>query len=276
MKFSRGSIYMIIAAFFFSVMAAFVKAGGERLPSQVIVLFRSIIVFTIVVIILKRQNLPLWGKNKKILWLRGFTGFWGLSTFYYTLTQIPIADSVTIQYTSPLFTALIANFILKERSTAVQWLYFLLAFSGVLFIVRPGYSIYTFPALLGLAGAFCSGIAYTLVRKLRKTDTPYNIILYLPVVSIIISTPMVTPIFVMPIGWEWLTLIIIGFTTLIAQVFLTKSLHYETAAKVTNVSYVSIVFSTIFGLLFWNEVPDWRTVFGAVLIIVAVIQIARE
>jgi len=73
-----------------------------------------------------------------------------------------------------------------------------------------------------------------------------------------------------------LTLIIIGFTTLIAQVFLTKSLHYETAAKVTNVSYVSIVFSTIFGLLFWNEVPDWRTVFGAVLIIVAVIQIARE
>lgn len=276
MKFSRGALYMIMAAFSFSVMAAFVKLGGSRLPSQEIVLFRSIVVWVITAILIKRRRLPLWGRNKKLLFLRGFTGFWGLSAFYYTLTQIPISDSTTIQYTSPLFTALLAAFILKERSTAVQWGFFLLAFAGIIFIVRPGYSIYTFPALLGLGGAFFSGLAYNLVRKLRQTDHPLNIILYLPTVSIALSIPMVIHNFTMPVGMEWPVLLAIGITTQIAQIFLTKSLHFETAAKATNVSYVSIIFATMFGLIFWGEIPDWRTAIGAVLVVIAVVEIARE
>jgi len=276
MKFSRGALYMMTAAFFFSVMAAFVKLGGHRLPSQEIVLFRSIIVFIITAVMIKKLHLPLWGNNKKLLLLRGFTGFWGLSAFYFTLTHIPIADSTTIQYTSPLFTAFLAGFILKERSTAVQWAFFLLAFAGIVFIVRPGYSIYTFPALLGLGGAFFSGLAYNLVRKLRQTDHPLNIILYLPAVSIVLSIPMVIHNFTIPVGMEWLVLLAIGITTQIAQIFLTKSLHFETAAKATNVSYISIIFATMFGLIFWGEIPDWRTGIGALLVIIAVIQIARE
>ena len=276
MKFSRGALYMILAAFSFSVMAAFVKVSGHRLPSQEIVLFRSIIIWIITAVMIKRLHLPLWGNNKKLLFLRGLTGFCGLSVFYFTLTQIPISDSTTIQYTSPLFTALLAVFILKERSSPGQWLFFLLAFAGIIFIVRPGYSIYTLPALLGLAGAFFSGLAYNLVRKLRQTDHPFNIILYLPTVSIVLSIPLVIHNFVMPVGMEWLVLLAIGISTQIAQIFLTKALHFETAARATNVSYVSIIFATTFGLIFWGEVPDWRTAIGAVLVITAVVQIARE
>jgi drug/metabolite transporter (DMT)-like permease len=276
MKFSRGALYMILAAFSFSVMAAFVKVGGHRLPSQEIVLFRSIVIWIITAVMIKRLHLPLWGNNKKLLFLRGLTGFCGLSIFYFTLTQIPISDSTTIQYTSPFFTALLAVFILKERSSPGQWLFFLLAFAGIVFIVRPGYSIYTLPALLGLVGAFFSGLAYNLVRKLRQTDHPLNIILYLPTVSIVLSIPLVIHNFKMPVGMEWLVLLAIGISTQIAQIFLTKSLHFETAARATNVSYVSIIFATTFGLIFWNEVPDWRTGIGAVLVIIAVVQIARE
>lgn len=276
MKFSRGALYMILAAFSFSVMAAFVKVSGHHLPSQEIVLFRSIIIWVITAVMIKRLHLPLWGNNKKLLFLRGLTGFCGLSVFYFTLTQIPISDSTTIQYTSPLFTALLAVFILKERSSPGQWLFFLLAFAGIVFIVRPGYSIYTFPALLGLVGAFFSGLAYNLVRKLRETDHPLNIILYLPTVSIVFSIPMVIHNFVMPVGIDWLVLLAIGISTQIAQIFLTKSLHFETAARATNVSYVSIIFATMFGLIFWGEIPDWRTGIGAALVIIAVVQIARE
>lgn len=276
MKFSRGALYMISAAFFFSLMAAFVKVGGHRLPSQEIVLFRSIVIWIITAVMIKRLHLPLWGNNKKLLLLRGLTGFCGLSIFYFTLTQIPISDSTTIQFTSPLFTALLAVSILKERSSPGQWMFFLLAFAGIVLIVRPGYSIYTFPALLGLGGAFFSGLAYNLVRKLRQTDHPLNIILYLPTVSIILSIPMVIHNFVMPVGMEWLVLLAIGITTQIAQIFLTKSLHSETAARATNVSYVSIIFATMFGLIFWGEIPDWRTAIGAALVIIAVVQIARE
>lgn len=276
MKLSRGATYMIFAALFFSIMAALVKLGGNRLPSQEMVMFRSIVVLILNIYLIKRYGLPLWGHNKKLLWLRGFTGFWGLSAFYYTLTQIPISDSVTIQYTSPLWTAVIATFVLKERNPLKMWAFFILAFSGVIFIVRPGFSFYTSAALLGMGGAVCSGTAYTLVRKLRTTDHPLNIILYLPIVSIILSFPIVVKDFVMPVGWEWLTLFLMGLSTFIAQIFLTKSLHEETAAKATNVSYVSIIFSTIFGLMFWGEMPDWRTGVGALLVFIAVFRIGRK
>jgi len=276
MKLSRGATYMIFAALFFSIMAALVKLGGNRLPSQEMVMFRSIVVLILNIYLIKRYGLPLWGHNKKLLWLRGFTGFWGLSAFYYTLTQIPISDSVTIQYTSPLWTAAIATFVLKERNPLKMWAFFILAFSGVIFIVRPGFSFHTSAALLGMGGAVCSGTAYTLVRKLRTTDHPLNIILYLPIVSIILSFPIVVKDFVMPVGWEWLTLFLMGLSTFIAQIFLTKSLHEETAAKATNVSYVSIIFSTIFGLMFWGEMPDWRTGVGALLVFIAVFRIGRK
>ncbi len=87
---------------------------------------------------------------------------------------------------------------------------------------------------------------------------------------------MVIHNFTMPVGMEWLVLLGVGLTTQIAQIFLTKSLHYETAARATNVSYVSIIFATMFGLIFWGEIPDWRTGVGAVLVIIAVLQVARE
>jgi len=267
---------MLLAAFFFSVMAVMVKASGSHLPPQEIILARSIITFLLTAYLIRRENLSFWGNNKKLLMVRGFFGFLGLSSFYYTLTHIPIADSTMLQYTNPLFTALLAGFILKERSSKKQWIYFLIAFCGVLLIIRPGFSLNAFHATIGLGGAFFAAVAYTIIRKLRLTDHPYHVILYLPVFGAILSFPIVFKNFVMPQGWDWLMLLGVGISTQIAQVFLTKGLHYETAAKATNVTYSNILFSTFFGFIFWGEIPDWRTICGAVVVILAIFQISRK
>jgi len=273
-KISTGLIYMILAAFFFSLMAATVKAMAHRIPSQELVLARSIILFSITAMMIKKYHLPFWGRNKPLLFLRGFFGFMGLSAFFFTLTHIPIADSVVIQYTSPLFTALMAPFILREPGSRKQWMIYLIAFSGILLIVRPGFSLTFVPASIGLFGAFSAGIAYNLIRKLRQTEHPLNIILYLPAVSIPCSIPLIVNNFVMPRGMEWIWLTFIGIFTFIAQVFLTKSLHMEKAALATNASYISIVFSTMWGFIFWNEIPDLLTLAGAAIIIIAIYQMA--
>jgi len=275
-RFSRGSIYMIFAGLFFSIMAALVKLSGLNLPSQEIVLARSLVVFTITAFLLKRKKLPLWGNNKKLLFLRGLMGFFGLSAFYYTLTTIPIADSVMLQYTNPIFTALLAGYILKERSSAHNWLYFFIAFAGVLLIIRPGFSIHYFPATIGLLGAIFAALAYNLVRKLRESEHPLHIILYLPAVSIVLSTPIVSVNFVMPRKWDWLILLGIGVFTMIFQIFLTLGLHHEKAAKATNISYINVVFSTLWGILLFGEIPDVRTIIGAGIILFAIFKIARE
>lgn len=276
MQFSRGTVYMILAAFFFSLMSILVKASATNLPPQEMVLARSIVVFVITFYMMRRKGLPLKGNNTKLLIWRGVYGFLGLSAFFYTLTTLPITDSVTLNYTSPLFTALLAPFLLKESNSGKQWIYFLLAFLGILLIIRPGFSLQAIPALIGLGGAFFAGLAYNTIRQLRHSDNPLTIVLYFPAICIVLSLPWVIPNFVMPQGWEWIMLLGMGISTQFAQVFLTKSLHYETAARATNVSYIGVVFSTIWGVIFFAEIPDWRTAVGAVIVVYAVARIGRK
>lgn len=267
---------MVLAAFFFSLMAVTVKMLRGKIPSQEIVLARSIFMFIVGIYLLKRYRQPLLGRNKKLLFMRGFFGFLGLSAFFYTLTTIPIADSVVLQYTSPLFTAILAPFILQERNSPRQWLLYLLSFSGIVLIVKPGFSVNFVPALIGLAGAASSGAAYNLVRKLGRTEHPLHIILYLPALSIPLATPATLLNFVPPTCLDIALLVLIGLLTFTAQIFLTRSLKMEQAAKATNVSYISIVFSTVFGLLFWKEVPDLFTLFGALLVLISIYWMAKQ
>ncbi len=269
-KISRGIADMILAAFFFSLMAAFVKASGSHLPFMEIVFARSLVVFSITFVWLKMHRVPVLGRRKGLLFLRGFSGFLGLTAFYYTLTHIPIADSVMLQYTSPIFTALLAMVILREYSSLRLWSFYLLAFVGILLIVRPGFSLQAFPAFIGVLGAMSAGVAYNLVRYLRTTEHPMTIVLSLPLVSLVFSLPFVIMDFRMPQGWDWLWLLGVGVTTQIAQVFLTRGLTTEKAAVATNVIYVNVVFSALWGILFWGEWPHWTTVVGGALILTAV------
>ena len=268
---SRGVLYMIVAAFFFSLMAATVKLLGGRIPSQELVVARSAVLFILSSFwIVKGRIFPFWGHQKKFLFLRGFFGFLALSAFFYTITAMPLADSVVIQYTSPLFTALWSPLILKEKISRHLWTALLLSFVGVIFIAKPGFSFQFIPALIGLAGAASAGLAYNFVRKLRQSEHPFTIILYLPAVSIPLSLPVVLPTLVIPRGMEWVWMALLGIFTFIAQVFLTRSLHLEKAAKSTNMSFTNIVFSSVWGTLFWGEIPDIFSILGALLILFGV------
>lgn len=270
MKISKGLFYMMLAAFFFSLMAVSVKSLKSVIPSQEIVVGRSIVMVTIGIYLLRRRKVSILGNDRKLLFLRGFFGFLGLSAFFYTLTTIPIANSVVIQYTSPIFTALFAAVILKEKLNPKLWFAFGLAFLGVILVSKPTSDFIFWPSVLGVLGAACSGIAYNLVRKLRRSEDPINIILYLPMVSIPLSLPVVIPKFVMPQGSAWLLLLLVGIFTFIAQVFLTRGLHLEKAGKATMVSYITVVFSILFGWIFWGEIPDAMSAAGAVLILIAI------
>ncbi|GAB4381244.1 MAG: DMT family transporter [Calditrichia bacterium] len=252
------------------MMAAAVKALQQKIPSQEIVLARSLFMVVATSIFLIHSHLSFWGNNKKLLFLRGFFGFLGLSAFFYTLTTIPIADSVVIQYTSPIFTALLAIVILKEKTNKKQWMAFVLAFIGVVLVIKPGFSLTFIPAFIGLCGACSSGVAYNLVRKLRESEHPMNIIFYLPAVSIPLSLPGAISDFVLPSGEQWIWLILIGAFTFVAQIFLTIGLHREKAAKATTVSYITVVFSILWGLIFWKEIPDSYSLSGAILILGAI------
>ena len=152
--------------------------------------------------------------------MRGIFGTTALLLFFYTLQNIPLASAVTLQYLSPIFTAIFAAIFLKEKMKMKQWLYFGISFFGVALIKGFDERISLTFMLIGICSAMFSGIAYTCIRQLKDTEHPLVVVLYFPMVSIPIMSVLSYLNWVPPKGSDWLYLLLMGIFTQIAQEYL--------------------------------------------------------
>lgn len=266
---------MVISAVAFSLMGLFVRLLKD-MPSIEIVMFRAGISLVISAGLLLHMRKSLVGKHRGLLFLRGLFGFIALSAYFYSIHELPLAEAVPVQYTSPLFTALFAPLILGEKNRGNEWLAGLIAFAGVLVIARPGTLTSTVPVLIGLTGAICSGVAYNIVRKLgMKGEDPLTIVMYFPLVALILGTPFAIDSWRMPAGWEWAALLMVGVTTQTGQVALTKGLRLERAARASVVNYLVIFLSTLYSFVLGEELT-LTTFVGMALILGGISMIGRK
>lgn len=285
---SKGIQYILLSTLCFSLVNVFVKLLGkptvltpniQEYPTHELVFFRSLISLSITAALLKKKRLPLLGTNKKWLIIRGVFGVMALTTFFYTLKELPLAVAVTVQYLSPLFTVLFAIWIIKEKVNPLQWLFFAVALIGIAVIslrnVDSGTlnasEISPFWILMGIMSAVFSGVAYTAILKCKETDSALNIVLYFPLIATPIMGIWCLFDFVMPRGIEWLFLLIIGLFTQFAQVFMTKALHEGGAAKITPFKYLGAIYAFFIGLLLFGEVLSWTALAGIFLILIGVL-----
>lgn len=283
--FSTGLLYMVGAAFFFSLMSLFVKVVGQHLPSQQIVLIRSAVTLLYSYVAVRWVGVDALGNNRKLLFLRGFLGFCALSCFFFALTKLPLADATVFHYTNPVFVGIIAAVALNESLSPTEIGGALLSLVGVVLIARPSFlfggAASSLPlAYVGIAlgGALFSAAAYVAVRKLRETEHPYVVVLYFPLIATLGSAP--TAAFTdlaWPTPLEWIMLIAgIAGCAQIAQVMLTRGLHAERAGRAMAVTYLQIVFAAVWGVLFFQEIPDVLSIFGALLVISGTLLVARR
>jgi len=266
---------MVLSALAFSILSLFVKAVGEQgIPVLEIVAARSVISIVISYYAIRLKGIPALGHQKGLLFSRGFIGFIALTCVFYGVTHLPLAEATVLQYLHPMFTAVLAGFFLRERPSLGTIICIFLSFGGLLFIVRPDFmfggvdnGFDKLAITIAIGGAFGSACAYTLVRKLSKTEDPAVIVLYFPLVSLPATIPFLINDFVMPQGITWLYLLAVGITTQIGQVTLTKGIQLETASKATSYSYLQVVFAIVLGVIFYSEIPDLMTLAGAALII---------
>ncbi len=261
---------MLISVLGFAVMNLIVKFLG-RLPATELVLFRSLVSIIITSYILKKRHIPFLGNQKKYLILRGVFGVTALTMFFYTLQQLPLASAITIQYLSPIFTAFFAIFILGEKMYRWQWIFFLVSFSGIAIIkgFDPNVSLSLF--LIGVVSAIFSGLAYNCIRKVKDTDHPLVVVFYFP----LIATPVMAVIsifnWVTPIGWEWLLLLLMGISTQIAQVYMTKALQAGEANEVVAFKYFGIILALGFDLIIFGVIYSPIALVGISLVLAGVL-----
>ena len=221
------------------------------------------------------------GQNWTALVGRSVSGFAALALFFFAITRLPLGDVTTIQYTSPIWTGLLAAVFLKERSSRVVVLATLVSLGGVALVAKPSVlfgaaGLDAVAASAALGSALLSGVAYTFVRKLRETDAPLVVVFWFALFSVVLSLPLVATTLVWPTPGQWAALVGVGVAAHAGQVFLTKGLHLEAAGRATSVGYLQIVFAFVWGALFFGAVPDAWTALGVGLVVAAVVLVARR
>ena len=269
-----GVRFMLGSALAFSVMSALVKYAGARLASQELVFARSVVAIVISVALLRRAGVHTLGNRRWLLLARGIWGYAALSCGFYAMTKLPLAEATMIQYLHPVFTAMLAAVVLGERADRSLAASVLLGSAGVVLVTRPAFLFDAGgPALapLGVAaalgGAVLTAVAYVGVRELARTEYPLVIVLWFPLVSLPASLPATLAQGVWPRGFEWLVLLGVGVFAQIGQVCLTRGLALEPAGRAMAISYVQIAFATLWGVLFFGEIPGVATLLGSLLVI---------
>jgi drug/metabolite transporter (DMT)-like permease len=180
---------------------------------------------------------------------------------------MPLATAVTIQYLSPIFTALIGVFVLREMVPARQWLFYGVAFAGVFVLKGFDSRVSTLYLLIGIGSAICSGMAYNLVRRLREREEPIVVVLHFQLVGIAAGLVFSFFNWRTPLPWEWVSLLMCGVLTQIGQICLTKALQAERIAKVAVLNYIGLVYALIFSVAIFGEHYTALTMLGICLVV---------
>ena len=285
-----GIYYMLIASLLFAGTGALSKILSSELSSIEIVFFRNIIGLGLIIWMIYKRPLHQAGGKFWLLAFRGIIGTIGLYAFFYNIAHIDLATAFTFSKTSPIFTALLAAFIFKERLSYLGWFAIFIGFIGILFIIEPTLGV-SKDEYIGLLSGIGAALAYTSIRGLRKHYDTRAIVLSfmlcgsaIPLLSMIIGSfyhkPdldfLISP-FVMPSLASWVMVIVMGLLATGFQIYLTKAYAAsKKAGVVAAVGYSDVIFSMIFGLILGDALPDAWAFLGIGMIIGAGILVARE
>ena len=273
---------MVFSAFFFCLMTIFVKLAGNELQTIQIVFFRGVFTLLTTYYLIKKYKASIWGNYRGVLFLRGITGSIALFFVYESLQRISIPEATVIQYLYPIFTAIFGLFLLNEKLSRNIIVAIFFGLVGV-------YIIFEFPFILSnesiliedlsiaLIGACLTGAAYVLVRKASKLgESPYTIMFYFPLFSVLISLPFMFSTWTMPSILCWIYIFFVGVFTQLGQLFLTFGYKILPAGKAASTSYVQVPFSIIAGMILFNDSLTLHFVMGSVIIFFSIFLIIND
>jgi drug/metabolite transporter (DMT)-like permease len=180
--------------------------------------------------------------------------------YFTALGRIPIGQAVTLQYTGPIFVALLSGRVLSERVSPSVALLVLTAFLGIVMIVSPEIGSVEPDALLALGSGFFAAFAYMYVRELRKTDSPATVVFWFAVFSVGGSIIQSAPDLVKLDTTTIAALIGVGIGAGGGQIGITMAYHKANAAWVSAFSYLTVLVATFYGFALFEEslsIVDW-------------------
>lgn len=278
----KGIFCIIIAGFGFALMSLFVKLSGD-LPSMQKGFFRNIIaVFISSIPLIKHWkviNIPRNNTGWLVLISRSVFGTIGLVLNFYAISHISLADSSIIQKLSPFIIIILSYIFFKEEMTRFQVFAIIIAFIGITLIIKPsGNNIISMGALAALLGALCAGIAYTCVRYLGTHNISGEFIIFF---FSSLSSLMLLPYLILDYRtmtyYQLSMLLLAGISATIGQYGVTFAYKFAAAKYISVFDYSQVLFSGIFGYMFFGEFPDFQSLIGYIIVIsVGIVLVLRS
>tara|TARA_B000000475_G_scaffold207661_1_gene169748 strand:- start:2240 stop:3193 length:954 start_codon:yes stop_codon:yes gene_type:complete len=260
-------LWMIFGSICFGTMNALVKWTSVNADVWMIIFIRSLVIALAVAIFARFQGTSLRMNDPKKMFLRCLVGLIAMILYFSALALIPIGQAVTLQYTAPLFVALLSGSLIREKVSVSVLISLTTAFIGIILIVSPDLDSINPNALLALGSGFFAGLAYIFVRDLRKTDSPSTVVFWFAAFSVLGSVIQASPE-LSNLTWKMTAALIgIGIGAGGGQVGITMAYHQANAAWVSAFSYLTVIIATIYGIILFDEVLSTKIIIGGLLII---------
>jgi drug/metabolite transporter (DMT)-like permease len=259
--------WMIFGSICFGTMNALVKWTASNADVWMIILIRSVVIALIVAIIANLNNITLVPKDTKTMFLRCLSGLIAMILYFSALARIPIGQAVTLQYTAPLFVALLSGRIIREKVSPSIFILLILSFFGIILVISPTTEKIEPDAFLALGSGFFAALAYIFVRKLRQTDSPASVVFWFAIFSILGSVIQAAPDLNSLTPKILLALVGVGIGAGGGQIGITMAYHKANAAWVSAFSYLTVIIATFYGYLIFDETLTITNIIGGIMIV---------
>ena len=266
----KGMICIILSAFCFAWMNAFVRLAGD-LPFIQKSFFRNLVALLFALAMLLREHGSLKPQKSTLpfLLIRAAAGTVGILCNFYAIDHLALSDASILNKMSPFFAILCSWVFLKEKLNWKQGLIVIGAFIGSLFVIKPSFAnADLFPSLIGLLGGLGAGVAYTMVRRLGQIGAnKAYIVFFFSAFSCVVTLPYLILSY-MPMSWKQLLILILaGLAAAGGQFGVTSAYCYAPAKEISVYDYTQIIFAAGLGFLLFAQIPDWLSILGYCIII---------
>jgi drug/metabolite transporter (DMT)-like permease len=265
----RGIAFMIAATVLFSVSSAFAKWQVAIYPVGEVMFFRSFSSLVICAAFI----LPFTGfavfatRRPRDHIARGLSQSISQTFSVIAFSLMPLAGAVAINFSAPLFSALVSVLWLKERAGPVRWSVLVVGFLGVLIVTNPGADSLQVGALFALGNAVMYGSVTVAVRGMTATESANTLLMWQMVTIAVFHS------FLLLFGFQWpapldaAMLVCSGVANAIGQFFWTRALHLAPATAVSPFFYLMLVWALVIGYVVWGEVPTTGLLFGSAIVV---------
>ena len=268
---------MFLSVCSFSVMDLIVK-WSEHYPLGEVLFFRGFFGLIPNFFLIPKKKIKNFYVTKRpfLHFKRCVSGLIALIAIFLALRKLPLATVVSITYAAPIFTTIMSIFFLSEKVGIYRWIAVLVGFIGILIISEPGFNslniYYVYPII------FCIGLSYVSItlRQLSTTEPIWLIGFYFSFSIMVCSFFTIFDGWIVPNAKDFFLLSMVGILGGVANLLLTQAYKLSEVSLVTPLRYLALPFAIFFGYLIWNEIPTYKTLSGALLVIFSSIIIFRR